>query len=472
MIELEQNNQLNIETGGSGAEFPLINSWMESLVPAMEKRDQVASGNSDLPIPAFLTPLQKLWSDVGPIIITSYSHPETINFYKYVGGINLSLVLAALNDAGFSLEKERVVENWYDTVDMDSTVKKPLSLGDVIPMDVDLLGISQASSSLEPLAFSGKEYDTELVAQKIIGKLTNELFLEMQRRSLDRRNRGLAQSSLEALIIKRISSITRISRNSFLGVPLERRRVGQFLFEFGQRFGGLIMSDGQTNTRIKDITGIEGILASNNKAFMDLVLKTLEYLVMEKGAKVLKDLAPDMEELFLGTYEDKRCSIAVNSENGAFILCDRKTREILVEISDEDIISFVKQNGFIPFGKAETLAMIAGGVTFHMGSERGERDKAINALGIDCDEFRDFVKYLNSLRIGQDVEQGNYLFSVETIPGKAKPVSAILAFVLFGKDFLRNEILGVAGRTNKARVLTKDEFKKLAAEKLLAEVLV
>lgn len=471
MIEQEQINQLGIEQDQKG-EFPLIDKWMESLVPAMQKRNEIASGNADLEIPDLLIPMQKLWTDVGPVIVTSYSHPETINFYKYVGGLNLNLVLSELERKGFNIPKDRIMENWYDTVDLDSTVKKPLSFGDVISLNTDLLGLSQTASSFEPLTFSNQEFEVEQVARKILEKLTNELLAQMQEQNFDRKNRNLALLSLEALLKKRINTVTRTSRNAFFNSPYQSgTKVGQFLFEFGQRFGGLIMSNDPDKSKSSDVTGIEGILASDNVIYTNLVLDTIDYLMSAEGADVLKNLAPATEELFLGTFDGKRCSIAIDERTGQFAVFDRKTKEVKRNIPDKDLISFVKQNGFIPFGKTETLAMIAGGVTFHMGSERGEREKAINALGIDCDEFREFIQYLMSLRIGQDVEQGNYLLSVETVPGKSKPVPAILAYVLFGEDFLSNRMQMVAGKTNMAMVLTKDDFKKLAAEKLFAEVI-
>lgn len=471
MIDKEIRLQINSELEGIDP-FPLVDKWTEPLVPMMKERNKLANGESSMLVPDFLIPIQRVWAEKGPTVLTSYSHPENVSFYKYVGSLNLALVLSRLSQHGISIPKSGVLESWYDTIELDSSAKKPLSFGDQFTSDADLLSLGNTSSSLEDLELPGREFDVEKVADGLLGKLTNELFALMQNAEYDKVNRNLAMGSLKALLIKRINTVTRISRASTASIAEDgKTRAGQYLFEFGQRFGGLILSDPEVEAESRSSfeTGIEGTLASDNASFNNLVFETLDYLIEIKGPEVLKDLAPDSEELFLGTFMGVRSSIIVDPESRRLQAINRKTRAILQQIPDNEIVDFVRKNQFIPFGKTETLALIAGGVTFHMGSERGEREKAIEALGI-TEEYKDFIDYLLKLRIGQDVEQGNYLIAIETVPGKYKPIPAILAYVLFGKKFIKSEIIKRAGKTKMPIIITKDDLKKLAAEKLFEEV--
>lgn len=473
-------------------ERPLIDQWVKDCLPVFQVRNNLVrdllSGSvqqdngtsvfqNGIRAPAFLVPIMELWARRGPTILCSYSHPEEFNLYKFMGRLNLILFLTRMKTAGIEIPSKKITENWYETVALTRSVTEPLNFGDFFPADKfkpNLLGLAGRKRGsemldrkkqlevLESIPISG-------IAQKIVDHVQNDIdeTIKSTMPDLTRRKRyEMRQVTIRNIVSQRISEIINIAK-SVLESGVDRLTINEFLTELEQRFAGMILNDKVRYglpPRIDELTEIKGSLSSKNKDYLDLVMDTLVLLIEAKGVDVLRGLVNSTGEgLFLGLVRGKNVTLTIDKDANAFILMNDRTGEIEQRIPDAEIIELIRNNDLVPLAKSETLALVASGMVFHMGSEYGNRNRALLVLELETTEYSAFKQYLSNLRIGQDLEQGNGLFSLNG----TKLIPAILAFVLLGKDFIRSEMIKEAGINNQPLTLSIQELKKLTAESLV-----
>lgn len=479
-----QNENLNGELNSK--ERPMVDRWVTICLPALRMRkrlvDEITAGVIPLEgdVPDFLLPIMQRWAKEGPVILTSYGHPEELEMYKFMGHLNLALFLEKTREQGFSIPKDKIMENWYETVAFNRTVTEPLNVGETFSRDklkADPLGLTGHRLGSETIdcdkqAAILEQVDIEGISKTVVDLLTNELDdeLKLSMFSLTRRERHeMRQTTIKNIIVQRLSVIIGLANSSLSEIRVRNKpTINDFLIEFEKKLAGFILDDQVKYGSFRKIgyfTGIEGVLSSGNENYLGLVIDTLHLIIKAKGVKVLKDLVDSTGEgLFLGVFDDKEMLLTVDKETARFILMNKKTYVAEQIIEDPELIDFVKTKRFFPLAKSETLALVASGMTFHMGSEYGNRAKALAVLNINEERYPQLYAYLTKLRIGQDLEQGNNLFAVNG--GKAIP--AVLAFLLLGRDFLRSKMLERVGVESRPESLTDKELRKLAAKSLVS----
>lgn len=487
-----ENPSILIELGLK--ERPLVDRWARECLPIFGIRAQLVSdivsgfvrGEGDRTVlqngmeaPGFLLPIMRLWAEKGPIILCSYAHPEQFEFYKFMGQLNLVQFTDRMRARGVNIPMERVVENWYETVVIDRSVLEPLNLGKLFPREklkADLLGVGNKRVGTETLDCTEQldrieDLDIRGIAEIIVNRFVIDLdeALKVQDSGLTRRERhNIRQGAIKDLIAGRIRELANLTDSVVMELRFKKdATLNEFLIEFEQRFAGIILgSDTELPTKIGELTGVEGVLSSKNEGYFNLVLDTLDLLVEAKGPDILKGLVNSIGDgLFLGVIGGKEVVLTLDKDNDTFILMNNKTWEVEKRLKDQEVLAFVRANKLAPLAKPETLALVASGMTFHMGSEHGNRARAFSVLGLEDERFAEFRKYLESLRIGQDLEQGNRLFLLDG----TKPIPAVLAFVLLGPEFLKQEMLKRAGVENKPQNLNEREMRQLTARRLVED---
>lgn len=483
--QLIQNRNLIDEL--SSRERPIINTWATNCIPTLRTRERLANEitNGIIPmqgeVPNFLLPIMRRWAKEGPVILTSYSHPEEFETYSVMAHLNLVLFLEQIKKQGISVPKDKVMENWYETVALSRSVTEPLNVGETFPRDklkADILGITgrrfgSESIDCDKQAAILEQVDGERISQAIVDRLTNNLDEELKSSmsTLTRKERHeMRQVTIKDLIFQRLSIIIGLVSSRLLEIrSKDKPTINDFLIDLEQKLSGLILDNqGEYGSprKIGSITGIDGILSSKNESYLNLVIGTLELIIEAKGIKVLKDLVNSTGEgLFLGVVEGEDMLLTVNKETERFILMNKKSYSTEQVVQDQELIDFIRIKGFLPLAKPEILTLVASGMVLHMGSEHGNRARALNVLGINEERSPIFYAYLNSLRIGQDLEQGNNLFAVQG----SQSIPTLLAFLLLGKNFLRSKMLEMAGVGFKPEALSDKDFRKLAAKSLVSD---
>lgn len=485
MLEAESNN------------LSLIKRWVNEISPALETREEILLGlknrtriegeeailDNGIVIPSFLVPTMSLWAKRGPEILCSYCHPEEFDLYTFVAQLNLVQFIRGLGAKGFNISKERVVENWYETIALNESSVQPLNFGGIMPKDklkADILGISSYKFGSEVVNL-GKQRDIMLnlereipqISQTIVDRFSQELDDTIKEKlpSLTRRQRyETRQDEIKNLISRRLMTTTSFVDEALSRLSLKfKPTVNDLLFDVEQQFGGFVFDSERRGVprKMSQVIGIEGKLSSENQEYFNLVTDTLSLLVEAKGPEVLKALVNSTGDgLFFGFIEGKNLIVTVDKNDNSFILMSTSTGETERTLVDSEVLGFVRQNKFVPLAKSEMLAIVSGGVTLHMGSEHGNREKVLKALKIDQTRFGPFTDYLRQLRIGADLEQGSEPFLLDG----TKAMPAILAFVLFGQDSLRQMLISRVGADSLSVSLTEKEIKKLAAESLVGSL--
>lgn len=472
-----------------------VERWVDSLEPLLETRQELMAGlaqgafkleddiarfNNGLRVPCDLIPIISLWARRGPAILCSYSHPEEFNLYTIIAQLNLVHLIDRLKIRGVIIGREQVAENWSETVALGENVIRPLNFGGIVPLDklkADVFGIAGHKFGLVALDLDRHQELVSLTEEKIpeLARVLEERFTQELDDALKEKSPGLTrrerfearQEGIRGLITRRLFTVTRMVGDS--GLAINRRpelRVNNLLFEVQQRFWGYILDerDDIFPRKLHEVTGIDGKLSSDNIGYLDLVTETLRLLTEARGVSVLKGLVGSTGEgLFLGCLDGQNVTLTVDKDTGDFLVMMTKTGEIKQSISDTEVLDFVGQNNFIPLAKAEMLALISGGVTLHMGSEYNSREKTLAVLGLEDNKFSGFRDYLGGLRIGTDLEQGSEPFLL----GGTKGMPALLAFVLFGRNILRQMIFDQVGSDCGPKHMIDREIKKLVAEKLV-----
>ncbi|MBI4004754.1 hypothetical protein HY358_01300 [Candidatus Roizmanbacteria bacterium] len=165
---------------------------------------------------------------------------------------------------------------------------------------------------------------------------------------------------------------------------------------------------------------------------------------------------PDGERRFLTKTEED--SLAVMDDCGfAMPVGESETDEIL--------------SSLVPLGKLESLAIIVGGQTFHMGSEHGIREKVIAIVGTKGRA----QEYSKKLRIGEDKEQGNEGV-VLNLKQQGKIVAQVYVplttlFLLLGENGVKEVGAQLVGQTNKPIALNDEELLAFFGKQLLDDAL-
>ncbi len=485
-MEREQLPNQDFITELTTGERPLVDRWVASCLPIFRKREQLVgeltSGSVGMEVPDFLVPVMRRWAEDGPVILCSYGHPEEFEMYKFMGNLNLAIFIEQMKRTGVLISPDQVMENWYETVALHRTVTTPLRFGDTFPMGNkfpikhDLFGLGGFKSGLQACEFSEQataleEIDTKATAQAICDRLSGEIESELVTLNLTRDKRKIKREAIRNLLFSRLATVLGMAQSSLGKVRSEGgQTVDDFLIDLEQRFAGHILDADPrfgVSERISELTGIRSTLFSRNTRYLSLVHDTLDMLVSARGPSILKKMVSSIGDgLFAGSVDGKDLILTVDKERDRFIVTNKDSFETEEEVQDDQLMSFVLRNRFLPLAKAETLAIIAGGMTFHMGSEYSSRPKVLAALGIDQVQFPDLFIYLSGLRIGEDLEQGNNLF----VLNGNQAIPAVLAFVLFGGEFLRAKMLEKAGVEFQPESLAEKEFKKLIARSLVESI--
>lgn len=473
-------------------ERPLLDRWVRETLPVFRIREgmvnDLLSGSivqdidttifqNGIKVPNFLIPIMKRWAQNGPAILCSYAHPEVFDLYKFTGRLNLVSFIDRMREQGVVIPKERVTENWYETVALDRSVTTPLKFGDTFPQSErfpikhDLFGLGNFHYGTEVCDLDqiqeAMNVDSRTTASLILRRLSNEVETELVILGGNRLERGVKRDILQGLLEQRLASVLGLVDLVISNtVSSGELTVNEFLINLQRQFAGHVLNgEHGIGKDLDGVTGIESQLLSKNRKYLELVLDTLNDLISTRGSSVLKRLvAATGDGLFSGFVDDQDVLLTVDSEEDRFILMNKRSWETEKVVGDGKLIEFVRDNNLLPLAKAETLAILAGGMTFHMGSEYGSRPRILSNLGIKRADFPEFFDYLSGLRIGQDSEQGNGLFN---LIGSERPIPAVLAFILFGERFLRAKILENIGLLSGAQKLHERELKSLVAKTLV-----
>ncbi|HVT01142.1 MAG TPA: hypothetical protein VHE53_02800 [Patescibacteria group bacterium] len=465
----------------------LINEWVNTSLPFIQRRDQmvrdlqqglVRTDGSDilftsgLRAPLSLARTMTLWANEGPLILGSYCHPEQFDLYTAVASVNTSLFLKQLATRGRPLNSTEVSENWYETVALDRTLTAPFTYGDVFNVRNDFLGLGSIKYGSELLSTETqqdmlKQVDCLQIGRAITGRLSTEIFNEQTALGLNKPQKKKQQEDITLLISFRLQAVKDLAISSLEALGVSQLRVDDFLMIFEQKFFGQIMKEKTfpLAPRLSDITGVEGKLFSKNERYLRLVFETLKILQDEFGPQIFKKLVGSTGEgLFFGDLNGRETDITVDPENASFALKDRKTGLSTGNLEDDEMLDFVTSNKFLPLAKSEMLALMSGSTTLHMGSEHGNREKVLAALGIDEARYPDFKAFMTGMRIGQDLEQGHPVIEIE---GISRFISPILLYALLGKDLLRSRLVAKSGTREPSDVFTNKEFKAFCARELI-----
>ncbi|HVZ66709.1 MAG TPA: hypothetical protein VG917_00435 [Patescibacteria group bacterium] len=465
----------------------LINEWINTSLPFIQRRDQMVRDlqqglvemdgsdivfTSGLRAPKYLAKTMMLWANEGPLFLGSYCHPEQFDLYTATASINASLFLKQLATRGRTVDRHEMAENWYETVALDRTLTTPFSYGDIFGVKNDFLGLGGVKYGTEPLSIEDQQdlleqTDCMEISTSIVGRLSTEILNEQNTIGLNRPQKKMQQEAIASLVSSRLQEIKDLAASSLEGVAGQNPRIDDFLMIFEQKFFGKIIKTQPIplEPRLSDIVGIESTLFSNNRRHLSLIFKTLEILNNEFGPQIFKKLIESSSEgLFFGNLNGRETDITVADDTKEFILRDRKTGAMGTILSDDSMIGFVRDNNFLPLAKSEMLAVASGATTLHMGSEHGNREKVLDALGINKDQYFEFRSFMNGMRVGQDLEQGHPVIKIE---GVARFISPILLYALLGKDFLRSRILAKSGTRDESDIFTNKEFRVFCAKELV-----
>lgn len=460
---IEQGAIALTETSGR-TEFPLVESWVDDTRDILEVRSQISSlltaGKTDeiinMGFPRDLVPVMLLWKDRGPDILTSFSHPEEMDLYKIIALFNLRLFQMRVREE--EVEFPRILINYYDTVEPKLSTTKPFQLGS-FGSDYDLFGLRTYYFNDSSRELKARYIKTvPEIARKLIDQLGGNIGAEVKLlgSELNNINQRTIRKTIENLVISRLDELANCFPDFEHGF-----RDSQALMDFQRKLAGAIFS---TPDFLENIFGYECALFSQNQSYINLIKDSLKLIIESRGTDILKQIIEPGNGLALVKDRGARQMLTKNS-NGQFCL---KIPGSLGEgqiLEDADKVREIVCETGLSLAKLETLAIIAGGFTFHMGSEYGIRNVVLDALDIKNSQA---YSYLSLLRISQDKEAGNEGILLQ---GNKNHIPLALAYVMFGKKGVRKLVEEKVGKTSERNILDVKGLKRISAQQLVSEVL-
>lgn len=464
MKNLIEQGVLTLEARGK-AEFPLVESWVDNTKDVIAVRSQISSllaeGETDeivnMGFPSDLVPVMLLWKEQGPDILTSFSHPEEMDLYKIGALFNLRLFQMRVREEG--VEFPRILINYYDTVEPKLSATKPFQLGS-LGSDYDLFGLRTyyfKDSSRELKARYIKTVPE--IVRKLVDQLGGNIGAEFKLRGskLNNTNQRTIRKAIESLVTSRLDELADCFPDFEHGF-----RDSQALMDFQRRLAAFIFD---TPGFLEDVFRYDCSLFSQSRSFINLVRDSLKLLIESRGTDLLKSIIEPGNGLALVKSRGTRQMLTKNSSDQFCLKIPGSLGEGEV-INDINVVREIVCETGMPLAKLETLAIIAGGFAFHMGSEYGIRKVVLNALDIPKDSQA--YSYLSRLRISQDKEAGNEGILLQ---GNKNHIPLTLAYVLFGKRGVRKLLGGKVGKTSERTVLDGKNLKRICAQELISEVL-
>lgn len=462
MAKIMKNEFLQQDNFEQTGNFSLVGSFIEGSLEAAKQKQLVASmvkggfdqGLQDMGFPSFVIPVMKLWNEKGPDILSSFSHPEELDFDKITALFNLQLYQQYMTGF-YKLPLTNVLVNHYDTVPIKKSVRTPFRFGD-FGSTYDLFAVGNEKTSDVSVdsgrgreVVEGFEQNIVQIKRDLFGKLENPLTQAMKEKGVFQ-NRREIRLGIDVIIENRLSEI-----GDILSTGLSERAltVADLLMKFNQEMVRRVFS---LPTTLEDQFGFDSRLLSTNSDFLNLVRESIQMITEEKGVGFLKE--------FIGKEGEALCAIEsgfgkrdlLTVVDGQFVVVgDGVARQ---ELDDKQVEIMLSQGK--PLARLESIALFAGAKTLHMGSEYGIRPIFVEKLGITGEAAR----YVNGLRVSPDKKHGNFGIIMK---GTELSPPTPLYFVLFGKERFANLVCSQAGRTNSPLEMSQAEFLKNCANTLV-----
>lgn len=460
--------------------FPLVDGWINNLQTIQPMRRTVnealdTNDNAHLEVlgfPADLLPIMKLWKKNGPDILGTFAHPEEFDLYKTVANFSLKIFEERARTLGIVFPN--ILVNYYDTVPLHRSVLKPFRIADVgselgHPADAFNLKSKQHPSLVgTPIFMTGKEIATAGFSPAEVGtQLLRQLKADINELIKAARTDGRVypRTDVFELIDKglefRLDTLLRlIGEVQLHSCPQDSVKISKFIMDLHREITGHTFAQIFSAQPIEDKLGFNCRLLSDNQPFQNLVRASIDSLITTRGIDFLKDVVEPWEALAILNQENNDRFVLTKDENGKFVVMDKYDQGR--SIDDNQARKFMAQA--LPFSKLEALALTAGGVTLHMGSEHGGREKAMDILSIKGPAREHVAK----LRIGDDFEQGNRGI---VLRGTNVNIPLPLMFAFLGKQGIKDLTASFVGQTNRPIILDFKELKHFFAERLVRDAL-
>lgn len=460
MNKIEQKIQNNLPESNFSVVAGFIERTQVSLAMQGSIRLALNEGNSDFLVgmgfPEDCIPVMRLWMDQGPSILSSFSHPEELDLDKITATLNLGLFTSRLRASG---ENVRVLVSEYDTIPVQKSAKRPFGIGN-FGLDLDVFGIRQDSTSGRVLT----ALDRDAIAEKAVGlskedpKSSGSVFFDSIRNNMTEEinRKGLASQKKKILEAGRRIVLSRFGEmgDAILdAVSVSDPTIAQVLSRFNSSISNLIYN---LPCSADEHFGFERKILSDNTDFLGLVSETVRTLIASRGIGFIQEVVKPGEGIAVRIQGGKRTILSTDEEGFTIDFGNEKAT-----VDDETALQFI-ENG-LPLAKLESLALYAGAMTMHMGSEYGIRPRILEALGFKDRAFN----YAMGLRISEDKKHGNLGIVID--PGGYIPTP--FAYVLFGRKNLNKLVMAQAGRTTDPIQLSIPDVKEVAADSLVMEAL-
>lgn len=470
-MSIERNNQSALEAIiDEKQSYPLVDRWVaeiKNIHPIREKITNCIDADDSqslitMGFPQELIPIMRLWRKQGPDVLCTFAHPEEIDIYKIVALFNTKLFQEKALSEGINCEK--ILVNYYDTVDMHRSAAKPLQMAQLGAND-DILGVAGCKSFQSIYQFQLEERHSSVQTTAIAETLINQLRGAVQPyiKTLHTKSVRIGKNEIIGEMTKNVQTRLRMLLQiadhtlAFCGNPC---KVSDFLMRFQRNCAAEIFNGSSLEERF----GFETELFSAHSVFLSLVRESIRILIEQKGLSVLKNIIGPGQGLALVIESDGQKKLLTKDAEDNFSLVN-SAREAQT-ISENEACEHISKA--IPLGKLENLALIAGGYTLHMGSEYQTRENIVKTLGIAKEAY----VYCMKLRVGEDKEQGSECVMINNDNSRQKSSvypSLLLTFVLFGKSGVKKLIAQYVGKVSEPQYLTMQQFKDFSASQLFDE---
>lgn len=455
--------------------FPLIDKFANQLKEVVPIRDKVVQnleeGNvtnlEKMGFPQDIIPVMQLWKQEGPDILGSFAHPEELDLYKFVSLFNLKAFQKRMALSGVDFPK--ILINYYDTVLIGRSAEKPFKLGS-FGSDFNLFGVKEKEVGSSEVS-KEKARDLKEKFKDESTKISDALFIQLREDVVYTMREKEAVKGRKKIVLEGIKRglerrVLNLATTFEKIAPLQRSEItlSQLLMDFQKELGNIIFNSPFSSLALEEQFGYESILFSKNDNFLNLVKESVKILIETRGIILLKSIIAPWEGLAIIVQNGGDRLMLTKDEENNFCFLD-KFKEAQ-RLPDDKVMRFLFQG--LPLGKLESLALIAGGFTLHMGSEYGIREKVVKILGASGEA----EKYLLGLRIGEDKEQGNEGILFQNLEKNSKNYMPLpLMYVLLGRDGTKKFISQIVGETNKPYELGLADLRCFVAQQLVNEEL-
>lgn len=442
--------------------FSVIDTFISGSIDVARQRLDVISSidNNDIStllqmgFPSYVLPIVEMWRRRGPDVLTSFSHPEELDFDKTTALFNLKLYQMRMAHLGF--EFPRVLVNQYDTIPLRKSVQKPFGFAefgsgfDMFSLGGERMSNAGVTTARKDAILSGFEDKKADISNAILAKLNNDFLDAFKNGDIATKERKALVLGVSSLVNQRLGEIADALSTTLLSNP---HTTAELLMGFDRELMRRIFGH---ETSIEEGFGFETGLLSGNERFLNLIKDSINVIVEAKGVGFLREFVGEKEGLC--ALDDKNGNRSVLTvTDGSFAL---NTDGVVTPVTDDVAMEAISSGK--PLAKLESIALFAGATTFHMGSEYGIRSLFVEKLGFAGRA----ADYVNGLRIAQDKKHGNFCVVLE---GTETSPPTPLMFVLLGSKRIKELVYSQAGRTNNPLVFSMKEFKQFVAKVLLED---